>query len=168
MGPQAGGQVLAVADEVRLDQALDLLLDSALERLLLHNVDGGLLDGIMFIERGDRTNRAPKYPAIILTTGIANPVEVTSLKCKYDVPLRIWSQVYTSNPNAGEEDARTWAGRGWHALLRDPAQPNTPGITILPGSVLLAPGAFEPPGPGIDENTYVGRAMVNARVTATF
>lgn len=151
---------------VRLDEALDALLDSALVRLLAHQEEGGLLEAIQFIERGDRTNKAPKYPALILTTGIANPVETTALNVKYDVPLRIWSQVYSNRPIEGEPEARRYAGLGFHALLRSPE--TEVGVTTLPGAVLLRPGPFEPPGPGIDENTYIGRAMVQARIQATF
>ena len=151
---------------VRLDEALDALLDSALVRLNEHNVEGGLLEGIEFIERGDRTQRAPRYPALILTVGIANPVESTALNVKYDVPLRIWSQIYSNRPMDGEPNARRYAALGFHALLRAPG--TEAGVSTLPGAILLRPGAFEPPGPGVDENTYVGRAMVNARIQATF
>jgi hypothetical protein len=152
--------------DVRLDQALDLLLDNALDRLNAHMVEGGLLDGVRFIERGDRTNRAPRYPAIILTTGIANPVESTTWTAKFDVPLRIWAQVYSNNPEEGEPAARTWAAKGWHALLRDAS--GEPGICALDGTILLRPGSFELSGPGMDPETYIGRANVLARVQATF
>ena len=97
-------------EDIRLDEALDLLLDNALARLLAHRVEGGLLDGVQFIERGDRTNKSPKYPAIILTTGIANPVETTTWTTKFDVPLRIWSQVYSNRPMEGEPAARLGLG----------------------------------------------------------
>lgn len=155
-----------LVEDVRLDEALDLLLDNALARLIAQSEPGGLLEGVEFIERGDRTNRAPKYPAIILTTGIANPVETTSLMVKYDVPLRVWSQVYSNKPEEGEPFARTWAAKGYHALLRDPS--GVPGISVLDGARLMRPGSFEPPGPGVDAETYVGRANVIARVIATF
>jgi hypothetical protein len=154
-------------DPVRLDEALDSLMDSALARLIAHAEEGGLLDGIQYIERGDRTNRSPSYPAMILTAGIATPVESTTWTVKYDVPLRLWAQVYTPNPAEGEPAARQWAAKGFHALLRD-SETGEPGVATLPGSLLLRPGNFEPPGPGVDEYTYVGRAMVNARVQATF
>ena len=151
---------------IRLDEALDQLLDSALTRLNAHNVEGGLLEGIQFIERGDRTQRAPRYPALILTTGIANPVDTTALTVKYDVPLRIWSQIYSNRPALGEPEARRYAGMGFHALLRAPE--DAAGVSTLEATLLMRPGPFEPPGPGIDENTYVGRAQVMARIQATF
>jgi hypothetical protein len=153
-------------DPIRIDEALDALLDSALARLTEHAEPGGLLDGIQFIERGDRTERSPRYPAIILTTGIANPMSATSIQVKYEVPLRVWSQIYSNHPATGEPEARRWAGKAWHALLREPG--DDMGVTPLPGSVLMNPGAFEPPGPGVEQDTYVGRAVVLARIITTF
>ena len=156
-------------EPIRLDQALEALLDRALDRLRGHNVAGGLLEEVRFIERGDRTNKAPRYPALILTTGIANPVEATALTVKFDVPLRLWSQIYSTNPAVGEPQARAMAARAWHALLKDPAEPTVPGVVQLDiSNVLIRPGAFEPPGPGVDAETYIGRANLIARIHLTF
>ena len=145
---------------MRLDEALNGILEASADLLREAAVVKGLLEGVTTVVRGDRARPTPRPPSIwIYPEGATPNHRAMSIREEWDLSLILVAQVQNDNPDEGYQQVTALAAKARSVMLRD----RTLGMPELVRDVKS--GRFEPSGPWHREGNMFGAGAV---VVVTF
>lgn len=99
-------------ERIKLNDALDNILDAVVEKLNAANVFGGLLHGTECIVRGDRARPQPPAPALFVYTETArNEHTHRAMHETWTLPVILVAVVKDDEPEEGYREATSLAAR---------------------------------------------------------
>lgn len=104
---------------IRLDDALEQVVDHCANVCTTATADGGLLDGIAEVVKGSRARRRPDPPYLWVTVGAATCTHATALHEQWEIALLFNAFVQSEDPEEGWLDAMLWASRARSVVLAD-------------------------------------------------
>lgn len=109
-----------MGERLRLDEAIERILDAIVERLGDQTGTEGLLAGVEEIVRGDRTKGPAKPPSIwVYLTLSRNDHPPRSLTETWTLPVVLQATVRSQDPEGGYREATKLAARARSTLLLD-------------------------------------------------
>lgn len=105
---------------MRLDEAIDAIIEAFNTLLTAEIKTGGLLEGVTSITRGDKARTTPHPPCLWVWYDTATPDTYAVSRAEvWNIPVTVVSVVKDSDPEAGYSAATTLASKARSAVLKD-------------------------------------------------
>lgn len=105
---------------IRLDEAINQILDAIVGAIEAEITEGGLLEGVKTVIRGDRTRPKPDAPSVFVFSDIAQTRETPrTLAETWSMPVIMVATVRETEPEKGYRSATELAAKVRSAVLKD-------------------------------------------------
>ncbi len=124
-----------------LDTALDEILNAVKTTLQAEVKSGGILEGLVTLERWDQFEAKPPTPAVIFYgEEMDGPASMTSIREHWTLPVQVIAYAWNDSPVVGSRDAAKYAAAARKVLLRSQHL----GLSYV---MQTQSGGFTPPNP---------------------
>jgi len=145
-----------VPELIKLDEALDGVLDAVVDKLKAAVGPGTDLGNVRMVVRGDRSRPAPETPALWVRILTAIPShERRTYAETWQVDVIVLAIVKSDNPEEGYREATKLAARARSEVLKDRSLGNRKYVQDVRS------GNFEASGPGLqNESLFASTAVL--------
>ena len=105
---------------IRLDQAINLIIDAVVDAIEAETTEGGLLEEVNTIVCGDKTRPKPEPPSVFIFTDVARAQESPrTLAEQWRLPVILVVTVKDDDPEGGYRLATELTAKARSVVLRD-------------------------------------------------
>ncbi|MDI6840436.1 MAG: hypothetical protein QMD71_06295 [bacterium] len=106
--------------QIRLDQAINQILDAIVQTIEAEITEGGLLEGVKTVVRGDKTRPKPETPSVFIFTDMAQMQQSPrTLAEQWRLPVIFATTVKNDDPEEGYRQVTELAAKVRSAVLRN-------------------------------------------------